>query len=34
VRDLRDIAGRRPIVETIATRGQGVPELLNLLMNT
>lgn len=33
VRDLRDIAGRRPIVETIATRGQGVPELLNLLMN-
>lgn len=29
VRDLRDIAGRRPIVETVATRGQGVPELLD-----
>ena len=28
VRDLRDIAGRRAIFETIATRGQGVPELL------
>jgi LAO/AO transport system kinase len=32
VRDLRDVAGRRPIVETIATRGQGVPELLDLLL--
>jgi LAO/AO transport system ATPase len=32
VRDLRDVAGRRPIVETIATRGQGVPELLGLLL--
>lgn len=32
VRDLRDIAGRRPIVETIATRGQGVPELLDALL--
>ncbi len=32
VRDLRDIAGRRPIVETIATRAQGVPELLDLLV--
>lgn len=32
VRDLRDIAGRRPIVETIATRGQGVPELLDTLL--
>ena len=31
MRDLRDIAGRRPIVETIATRGQGVPELLAAL---
>jgi LAO/AO transport system kinase len=29
VRDLRDVAGRRPIVETVATRGQGVPELLD-----
>ncbi len=32
VRDLRDIAGRRPIVETVATRGQGVPELLDALL--
>lgn len=32
VRDLRDVAGRRPIVETVATRGQGVPELLDLLL--
>jgi methylmalonyl-CoA mutase cobalamin-binding domain/chain len=32
VRDLRDVAGRRPIVETIATRAQGVPELLELLV--
>lgn len=32
VRDLRDVAGRRPIVETIATRGQGVPELLDALL--
>lgn len=32
VRDLRDVAGRRPIVETVATRGQGIPELLGLLV--
>lgn len=32
VRDLRDVAGRRPIVETVATRGQGVPELLDALL--
>jgi LAO/AO transport system kinase len=32
VRDLRDVAGRRPIVETVATRGQGVPELLDLIL--
>ncbi len=32
VRDLKDIAGRRPIVETIATRGQGIGELLDLLL--
>ncbi len=31
-RDLKDIAGRRAIVETIATRGQGVTELLDLLL--
>ncbi len=33
VRDLRDIAGRRPILETIATKGQGVPELLGILLS-
>ncbi len=32
VRDLKDVAGRRPIIETIAIRGQGVPELLGLLL--
>ncbi len=31
VRDLREIAGRRPVFETVATRGQGVPELLDQL---
>jgi LAO/AO transport system kinase len=31
VRDLRDIAGRRPIVETVATRAQGIPELMDAL---
>jgi methylmalonyl-CoA mutase cobalamin-binding domain/chain len=33
VRDLKDIAGKRAIVETIATRGQGTPELLDLLLS-
>lgn len=32
VRDLRDIAGKRPIVETIATRAQGTGELLDALV--
>jgi methylmalonyl-CoA mutase cobalamin-binding domain/chain len=32
MRDLRDIAGGRPIHETIATHGKGVPELLDRLM--
>ena len=32
VRDLRDVAGRRPVIETVATRGQGVPELLDVLL--
>lgn len=32
VRDLKDVAGRRPIVETIATRGQGIGDLLDLLL--
>jgi len=32
VRDLRDVAGRRAIVETVATRGEGIPELLAALL--
>jgi len=32
VRDLRDVAGRRGIVETVATRGEGVPQLLAALL--
>ncbi len=32
VRDLRDVAGRRPVLETIATRAKGVPELLDVLL--
>ncbi|MGH7243852.1 MAG: cobalamin-dependent protein [Phycisphaerales bacterium] len=32
VRDLKDVAGKRPIVETIATRSQGIPELLDALL--
>ena len=32
VRDLRDVAGRRPIVETVATHARGVPELLDTLL--
>ncbi len=32
VRDLLDISGGRPILETIATRGKGVPELLAAVM--
>lgn len=32
VRDLRDVAGRRPILETIATRGQGIGELLDAVV--
>ncbi len=31
VRELRDVAGGRPIYETIATQGQGVVELLDAL---
>lgn len=33
VRDLRDIAGRRPIAETVATHGTGVPQLLDALLD-
>ncbi len=32
VRDLRDVAGKRPIIETIATKGQGIEELLAAVM--
>jgi len=32
VRDLRDVAGQTPICETVATHGQGVPELLDRLI--
>ena len=32
VRDLRDVAGDTPIVETVATRSRGVPELLDMLL--
>lgn len=32
VRDLREIAGKRGILETVATRGQGVPELLERVL--
>lgn len=32
VRDLRDVAGRRPVLETVATHGTGVPELLDTLL--
>lgn len=32
MRDLRDIAGKRPIVETVATHSRGVPELLDALL--
>ncbi|MDX2147661.1 MAG: cobalamin-dependent protein [Planctomycetota bacterium] len=34
VRDLRDVAGRRPIIETVATRGQGVSELLDVILSS
>ncbi len=33
MRDLRDIAGRRPVFETVATKGQGIPELLDALLS-
>jgi len=33
VRDLRDVAGATPIRETVATHGDGIPELLDLLMD-
>ena len=32
VRDLKDVAGRRPVLETVATRAKGVPELLDSIL--
>lgn len=32
MRDLREIAGRRPAIETVATRSKGIPELLDALL--
>ncbi|MCG3122194.1 MAG: Fused isobutyryl-CoA mutase [Phycisphaerales bacterium] len=32
VRDLRDVAGRRQIIETVATKGQGIGELLDAVV--
>jgi methylmalonyl-CoA mutase cobalamin-binding domain/chain len=29
VKDLRDVAGKRPILETVATHSKGIPELLS-----
>jgi LAO/AO transport system ATPase len=34
IRDLRDIAGRRPVIETVATHGKGIPELYEAIMAT
>jgi LAO/AO transport system kinase len=31
VRDLRDVAGRRPILETVATHAKGISELLDVV---
>ncbi|MEQ8850908.1 MAG: cobalamin-dependent protein [Phycisphaerales bacterium] len=32
MRDLREIAGRRQVIETVATHGSGIPELFDALM--
>ncbi len=32
MRDLREIAGRRPVIETVATHGTGIPALYDALM--
>jgi LAO/AO transport system ATPase len=32
VRNLRDAAGRRPVLETVATMGKGIPELLDWVL--
>ncbi len=33
IRDLKEVAGKVPIYETIATQAKGIPELLNALMS-
>lgn len=33
VKNLRDVAGKRPVIETVATMGKGVGELLDLLLS-
>lgn len=32
MRDLRDVAGRRTVIETVATHGRGIPELYEAIM--
>ena len=32
MRDLRDIAGRRKVIETVATHGRGISELYDAVM--
>ena len=32
VSDLRDIAGKIPIIETVATHSKGIPELFDAIM--
>lgn len=34
VKNLREVAGRRRIMETVATMGQGIPELLDAVLGT
>ncbi|MGV6814640.1 MAG: cobalamin-dependent protein [Phycisphaerales bacterium] len=34
VRDLRDIAGKTPIIETVATHAKGIPELFDALIQS
>lgn len=33
MRDLRDIAGKRKVIETVATQGRGIEDLFNSLVN-
>ena len=32
VRDLRDISGKRSVVETVASKGEGIPQLLDTIL--